>query len=192
MAQFWNLLPDEFVGQLQAGYIGLCGIILLALLIWRRKSVPEIAVEPTPAQHGRLFRRHDDPKPQTAPHSPQPATRFWTQTETPGFGTLLHLLILISIALAGLIGWRIPAEIERIYGDGASFNLIFPNVTLSSLGKAAQVIGGITFALLALRILRYLVPLIGIALLIGLGLWAIEYVFDLSLKSTVQTVLFDR
>ena len=96
--------------------------------------------------------------------------------EQPGPGAILRLLVFAGTAVAALIGWRIPAEIERLYGDGAGFGLIFPNVTMPPLGRFAQVLGALTFALIALRLLRFLIPIMALALVLGLSILAIQYV----------------
>jgi hypothetical protein len=101
--------------------------------------------------------------------------------DRPDLGALLNLLIIIGTGLAMLVGWRVPAEIERIYGGGASFGLLFPQVEMTTLGKGAQVIGTVCLGLVALRLLRLLVYFAAAAL-IGLGcLAAINYVFDVDL-----------
>ena len=99
----------------------------------------------------------------------------------------MHLLVFGGTATAALIGWRIPAEIERLYGDGAGFGLIFPNVTMPMLGRAAQVIGALTFALIALRLLRLIVPLMSILLILLGVVLAIEYVLDLSILRQIAS-----
>lgn len=96
----------------------------------------------------------------------------------PGTGAILHLLVILGTALAGLVGWRIPAEIERIYGDGAGFGLIFPNVEMPGTGRLAQVVGVVCFALIALRLLRLIIPMMAFVLLGGLLVLAADYVLD--------------
>lgn len=93
-----------------------------------------------------------------------------------------HALLILIFGLVGLIGlafvgWRIPEEIERIYGAGGAFRLFNPDVTMPTLGRAAQVVGAVCFALMALRLLRPAVFLGLLALLGGLGVFAFAYVF---------------
>lgn len=101
--------------------------------------------------------------------------------DRPDLGAILNLLIIIGTGLAMLVGWRVPAEIERIYGSGASFGILFPSVEMTTLGKAAQVVGLVCLGLIALRLLRLLV-LFAAAGVAGVGgLAAFNYVFDLNL-----------
>lgn len=100
--------------------------------------------------------------------------RAWM--EGPGPGAVLHMLVFAGTATAALIGWRIPAEIERLYGDGAGFGLIFPNVTMPTIGRLAQVIGALAFAVVALRFLRLLIPVFAVLAAITLLILAIQYV----------------
>jgi hypothetical protein len=101
--------------------------------------------------------------------------------DRPDLGAILNLLVIAGTGLAMLVGWRVPAEIERIYGSGASFGLLFPQVEMTTLGKGAQVIGTVCLGLVALRLLRLLVYFAAAAL-IGLGgVLAIDYVFDVNL-----------
>ena len=61
--------------------------------------------------------------------------------DRPDLGAILNLLVIVGTGLAMLVGWRVPAEIERIYGGGASFGLLFPHVEMTTLGRGAPVIG---------------------------------------------------
>ena len=78
-----------------------------------------------------------------------------------------------------LIGWRIPAEIERIWGSGAGFGLIFPNVEMTTLGRLAQVVGVVCFGLIALRLLRILVLFAATGVAGVGGFAAFDYVLQL-------------
>jgi hypothetical protein len=101
--------------------------------------------------------------------------------DRPDLGAILNLLVIVGTGLAMLVGWRVPAEIERIYGGGASFGLLFPQVEMTTLGKGAQVIGAVCLGLVALRLLRLLVYFAAAAL-VGLGcVLAIDYVFEVNL-----------
>ncbi len=101
--------------------------------------------------------------------------------ERPDLGAMLSLLVIIGTALAALIGWRIPAEIERLYGAGASFGILFPSVEMTTIGRAAQVVGAICFGLVALRLLRVLVWFAAAGLACTAGAGAVSYVFELNL-----------
>ena len=101
--------------------------------------------------------------------------------DRPDLGAILNLLVIVGTGLAILVGWRVPAEIERIYGGGASFGILFPSVEMTTLGKGAQVIGAACLGLVALRLLRLLV-VFAAAGMAGLGgTAALNYVFDLNL-----------
>ena len=103
--------------------------------------------------------------------------------DRPDLGAILNLLVILGTGLAMLIGWRIPAEIERIYGSGASFGLLFPTVEMTTLGKAAQVVGATCLGLIALRLLRLLVVFAAAGMAGVTSVAAMNYVFDLNLFS---------
>lgn len=155
--------------QLQAAYIASCLLLLMVVLFVPksrrgRDEVPVAGLNPAADKADRKL-----------------LPRVMRNLDGPGLGAILHLLVILGTATAALIGWRIPAEIERIYGDGAGFGLIFPNVTMPTIGKAAQVIGAATFALCALRLLRIIVPLIALVSIALVAVLAFEYVFDVTL-----------
>ena len=169
MQEWVNFLSNDRDSQMQLGYIFCCCVALLVVWI-----VPRKRMRGSDAPVGGI---HDD----EGHHDRTLLPRFLRNIDGPGLGTILHMLVILGTATAGLIGWRIPAEIERIYGDGAGFGLIFPNVTMPMIGKAAQVIGAFTFALIALRLLRLIVPLMSVILILLTIVLAIEYVFDFSI-----------
>ena len=105
--------------------------------------------------------------------------------ETRGFGTFFHLLVLGGVLLMALIGWRIPSEIERLYGNGASFGLIFPKVEIGVLGRAAQVIGAFGLGYIALRSMRFIVPIFTIVVLAVLIMMSVGYVFGFEVPKIV-------
>ncbi len=107
--------------------------------------------------------------------------RFIQAMRGPGSGAILHMLVFLGCATCALIGWRIPAEIERIYGDGAGFGLIFPNVDMPTVGRLAQVFGAATFAACSLRMLQLLVPVMFVVVLVVLGLAAFQYVTNVQI-----------
>ena len=108
---------------------------------------------------------------------PQPSDPL----DRPDLGTILNLLVIVGTGLAVLVGWRVPAEIERIYGGGASFGILFPSVEMTTLGKGAQVVGAVCLGLIALRLLRVLVVFAAAGMAGVGGLAALNYVFDLNL-----------
>jgi hypothetical protein len=99
--------------------------------------------------------------------------------ERPDLGALVNILVIGGAALAIVVGWRIPAEIERIYGSGAHFGILFPDVEMTTLGRAAQVVGMVSFGMIALRLLRILVMFAAAAMLGVGGFAAFDYVFQL-------------
>ena len=105
--------------------------------------------------------------------------------ETNGFGTFFHILVLGGTLLLALIGWRIPAEIERIYGAGASFGLIFPKVEIGMVGRAAQVIGAFGLGFVALRAMRFFVPIITILVFAILIAMSVGYIFGIDIKGMI-------
>lgn len=99
--------------------------------------------------------------------------------ERPDLGALVNILVIGGAALAIVVGWRIPAEIERIYGGGARFGILFPDVEMTTLGRAAQIVGMVSFGMIALRLLRILVMFAAAAMLGVGGFAALDYVFQL-------------
>ena len=99
--------------------------------------------------------------------------------ERPDLGAILGFLIIGGTMLAMLVGWRIPAEVERIWGQGAGFGLIFPNVEMTMLGRLAQVVGVVCFGLIALRLLRLLVMFAAVGVGGAGGIAALDYVLQL-------------
>ena len=175
MQEWVSFLTNDRDSQLQAGYIFACCMALFVIWIVPRKRMHG-ADEPVAGLED------DDPG-----HDRTLLPAFLGKLDGPGLGALLHMLVILGTATAALIGWRIPAEIERLYGDGAGFGLIFPNVTMPMLGRAAQVIGALTFALIALRLLRLIVPLMSILLILLGVVLAIEYVLDLSILRQIAS-----
>lgn len=173
MQEWVTFLSNDRDSQMQLGYIFCCCLALLVVWIVPRKRMRG-ADEPVAG-------RHDG----DAHHDRSLLPGFLRNIDGPGLGAMIHMLVIVGTATAGLIGWRIPAEIERIYGDGAGFGLIFPNVTMPTIGKAAQVIGAFTFALIALRLLRLIVPLMSVILIVLTVVLATEYVFDLQIISRI-------
>ena len=170
MEELWADLLTDRDDQMQAGYIGAC---ILALLLAYIAPVWQAA--------RRRKRLENKPKPlaSTSTALVEAGTHAQSWVEGAGFGALLHLLVFAGTALAALVGWRIPAEIERIYGDGAGFGLIFPNVTMPMIGRLAQVVGALTFALIALRLLKLMIPFMAVVAVGLLTLFAFQYVAGL-------------
>ena len=178
VAEILDFVAGDFDSRLQAGYIAACLIAMAIALVPARRMSPMKAKKRKSdnfglaevSGHSHLRRRATEA---TA------KGRAWM--EGPGPGAVIHMLVFVGTATAALIGWRIPAEIERLYGDGAGFGLIFPNVTMPMIGRLAQVIGALTFAIVALRCLKILVPVIAVLSGIALIVVATQYVLGLPL-----------
>ena len=104
-------------GLLHAAYIGAC---LIALALVYRLRVFDL----------RSLKRSE---------SEDEAARF-DLFDRPDLGAVVGLLVIGGTVIAMLIGWRIPAEIERIWGGGARFGIIFPSVDMTLIGRLAQVV----------------------------------------------------
>lgn len=168
MSEILNQIISEFDAQLQLAYIVFC-LFLLIIVFY------------LPARRRRLQKKMSTLRRKSIEFEPDPedakmSARMIKAMHGPGSGAILHLMVILGAATCALIGWRIPAEIERIYGDGAGFGLIFPNVTMPTIGKLAQVVGAATFGACSLRMLRLLVPLMTVLVIVGLALAAVQYV----------------
>ena len=167
-----TFVSGDFDSRLQSGYIAGCLLaIVVCLRPWvfmRRKSKARASAKTdlriARSTHG--FRER----------AIEAGERGRAWMEGPGPGAVLHLLVFGGTATAALIGWRIPAEIERLYGDGAGFGLIFPNVEMPTIGRLAQVIGAFSFAFVALRFLRLLIPFFAFGAAILLVILAAQYI----------------
>ena len=140
---------------LLSGYIAAC---LVAVVLVYRLGVFDL----------RSLRRRDDEQ-----------TSAMDLFERPDLGALVNILVIGGAALAIVAGWRIPTEIERIYGGGARFGILFPDVEMTTLGRAAQIVGMVSFGMIALRLLRILVMFAAAAMLGVGGFAALDYVFQL-------------
>lgn len=173
-----EFISGDFDSRLQAGYIAICLVAMAIALVptsrksadpKKRRKTGDVGLVDTT---GRSRLRH---------HAADVGAKGRAWMEGPGPGAVMHLLVFVGTATAGLIGWRIPAEIERLYGDGAGFGLIFPNVTMPMIGRLAQVVGALAFAIVALRCLRFLVPVFAVLVAIAVLLLATQYVLGLPL-----------
>ena len=184
MQEWLAYLPADRDGQMQVGYIGFC-LILLFSIYWAPNRAREDELRDPVAT--RRWQMEEEAAKRRRPGLRVP--RIFGHLEGPGVGAVMHFMIIVGMLTSALIGWRIPAEIERIYGDGAGFGLFFPNVTMPTIGKLAQVIGALTFALVALRLLRLIVPLMTYVVTIGLLWLSVEYVFEVDVATEVRTAV---
>jgi len=179
MSEILSQIATEFDAQLQLAFIVFCAFLLLTVFY-------------LPARRRRLQKKRSTLRRKSVEFEPDPmdeklGARMMKAMHGPGSGAMLHLLVILGTATCALIGWRIPAEIERIYGDGAGFGLIFPNVTMPTIGKLAQVIGAATFGACSLRMLQLLVPLMFVLVLVLLALLAVQYVTGISILGVMGT-----
>ena len=96
--------------------------------------------------------------------------------DRPDLAALFTLLTVVALSLAAYIGWRIPAEIERLFGARILQPGLIPGVEMSQMGRVAQVAGAIALGLIALRALRPFIVLAGAAAVAFIGLLAVGYV----------------
>ncbi len=95
--------------------------------------------------------------------------------ELRGLGTLFHILVLLGAMGLAWIGWRLPAEIESFAsGERGMLSDPFP-LTQLFIARVAQIFGAICYALIALRSMRYVVPIMAILIALFLGLLAYQY-----------------
>lgn len=136
------------IDQLQWGYIVV--VILLAALIvfigWRRRDVDANAV----AQLIDWF-------------------------EIRGIGTVYQLVVLVGTFCLAWIGWRLPAEIENFYQGIAPHLEAFPRAETIT-GRLAQCVGAAGFTLIALRSMRYIVPIVSGMLVVLILLLSYHYI----------------
>lgn len=173
MTEILTQIASEFDAQLQVAYIVFCAFLLVVVFY-------------LPARRRRKQRKMSTLRRKSIDFEPDPeeeklSARFIKAMHGPGSGAILHMLVFLGCATCALIGWRIPAEIERIYGDGAGFGLIFPNVDMPTIGRLAQVIGAATFGACSLRMLQLLVPVMFVVVLALLLLLSFQYVTGMPL-----------
>ena len=97
--------------------------------------------------------------------------------DRPDRALLMMIFGLLGILLFAYLGWRLPQEIHRIAEGQSSFRLFSPAVTLGPLGKAAQVVGGVCMALIALRMIRFAMMLAFAVTMMASAFAAYGYIF---------------
>ena len=97
--------------------------------------------------------------------------------DRPDRALLMMVFGLLGILLFSYLGWRLPQEIQRIAEGQSSFRLFSPVVTLGPLGKAAQVVGGVCMALIALRMIRFAMMLAFVVTMMASAFAAYGYIF---------------
>ena len=96
--------------------------------------------------------------------------------ERPDRGLIILVFGMLALLLAGYVGWRIPADIQRFMADG-DVRLVASDVAGGPLARAAQVIGATCFTLIALRLMRLSLILTFTLAIMALVFAAYSYVF---------------
>ncbi len=178
MTEILNQIMTQFDLQLQVAFIAICAFMLLFVFYLPLRQFQRQRKMST------LRRKSIEFEP--VPPGQHLTSRFLSAMQSrPGASAILVLLVLLGTAICALIGWRIPQEIERIFGDGGTFSLIFSDSEVPALGRLAQVIGAATFGACALRTLRFLVPVMILALVTLLVVLSVQYVTGLPILSAM-------
>ncbi len=134
-----------------AGYLGLC--ILLAVIVHSFSIFDKRA----------LATELDDDL--------NPLSFF----ERPDRGLLILFFGMLALVVAAYVGWRVPAEIQHFMGgEGAAA----ADIANGPLARAAQVVGAVSFLLIALRLLRLSLILTFALSMMALAVAAYSYVFS--------------
>jgi len=96
--------------------------------------------------------------------------------ERPDRGLIILAFGTLALVMAGYIGWRLPADIQRFMLDG-SIRLVASDIASGPLARAAQVIGATCFILVALRLMRLSLILSFTLSIMALVFAAYSYVF---------------
>jgi|GEM_PF-5423731 len=96
--------------------------------------------------------------------------------ERPDRGLLIVGLGIVAMVAAAYLGWRLPAEIQRVM-NGAELLAGEADVANGSLGRGAQVVGATCFVLITLRLMRLSLILTFAISLLALAVAAYTYVF---------------
>lgn len=174
------LVNELSVNQMHVAFMVACTLLVMLVYFLTRSGDGDItreaarnakaARERGPAQRLRIDSTFGSPADRTP--------WFFLSAD---LSSLAHIVALVSMALLVVTGWRIPMEVMRMMGGEAEFGLLAPQVDLGPIGRAAQVVGAISFALCAMRLIRMLVPIVGILVMLGLCVAAFDYVLDAGL-----------
>ncbi len=82
----------------------------------------------------------------------------------------------IALVVAAYIGWRLPAEIQRVM-EGGSVQIFAPDIATGPLARGAQVVGAMCFLLIALRLMRLSLILTFAFSVMALAIASYTYVF---------------
>lgn len=96
--------------------------------------------------------------------------------ERPDRGLIIIAFGVIALVGAAYIGWRVPADIQRLMA-GEPWQLFAPEMATGTLAKGAQVVGATCFLLIALRLMRLSLILAFAFSILLLAFAAYTYVF---------------
>lgn len=96
--------------------------------------------------------------------------------DRPDRGLIVVVVGFLSLLAAAYLGWRLPADIQRMVMEGETA-LFASEVARGSLARGAQVVGAVCFALVALRLLRFSLILTFACTMLFLAIAAYTYVF---------------
>ena len=98
MQEWLSYLPSDRDGQMQAGYIGFCLILLFAIYFSPNKKRDREVRDPVATRHWQM---REQEKAAARPGLRIP--RIFSHVEGPGIGAIMHFLILAGMATAGLV-----------------------------------------------------------------------------------------
>ena len=96
--------------------------------------------------------------------------------ERPDRGLLILAFGMIALVAATYIGWRLPAEIQRVMAGG-TIEVFASDVATGPLARGAQVVGATCFLLISLRLMRFSLILTFAFSIMALAVAAYTYVF---------------
>ena len=96
--------------------------------------------------------------------------------ERPDRGLLILTFGMVALVAAAYLGWRLPAEIQRVM-EGGELLAFASDTATGPLARAAQVVGATCFLLVALRLMRLSLILTFAVTVMGLAVAAYTYVF---------------
>lgn len=140
--------------MLLAAYLAFC--ILTTVIVYSFRAL----------DHRPLSSGHDDDY--------EPVGFF----ERPDRAIIMLTFGILGVAFLAYLGWRLPQEIQRIAEGQSSFRLFTAVVNLDSLGRGAQVVGAVSFGLIALRLMRFSMMLAFVVTMLALAFAAYGYVFS--------------
>ncbi len=95
--------------------------------------------------------------------------------ERPDRGLVILFFGALSLVVAAYIGWRLPAEIQQIMGGAGQVSV--SDIAEGPLARAAQVVGAVSFLLIALRLMRLSLIVTFALSVMALAIAAYIYVF---------------